>query len=86
MGFLYDSYLDFIFCDDVVMNGYTNRYSDYHKLILEAKNYPFDLLVRGNRANIILTLRHWIKKNNLPFIITKELERITVNKKDEALT
>lgn len=85
VGFLYGLNLDFIFCGDLV-NGYTNRYSDYHRLILEAKNYPFDLLVRGNRANIILTLRHWIKKNNLPFTIKKEFEKITVNKKADAGT
>lgn len=84
LGFLHGLNLDFILCGDVVMSGYTSRYIDYHRLILEAKSYPFDLLVRGNGGNIINSLKHWIKKNNLPFTISKKLEKITVNKKADA--
>lgn len=83
MGFLECAALGFILLGDM-MSGYTSRYRDYHKLILEAKDYPFDLLIRGKRENIVNTLKHWIKKNNLPFIISKELERIVINKKADA--
>ena len=84
MGFLLCFALDFILCGDVM--GYTNRYQDYHKLILTSKNYPFDLLVRGNAGSIINTLNHWIKKNDLPFTVKKKFERIIINKKADADT
>ena len=84
MGFLLCFALDFILCGDVM--GHTNRYLDYQRIILSSKNYPFDLLVRGNQHNIVATLKHWINKNDLPFTVKKKFERIIINKKADADT
>jgi hypothetical protein len=59
-----------------------SKYSNYYDQLQAAKSFPVDIKTT-NAFQVAMALQKLVRKEKLPLVVTRTLNRITVNKKGE---
>lgn len=60
-----------------------SKYSNYYEQLKNASHFPMDIKA-VNTTQVAMALQQLVRKEKLPLVVTRKLDRIIINKKADA--